>query len=122
MYWFILKAIMSAIIGSSFYQWWQGTKMGLWFQKHVDTFMEYLAEKFDIEVAKKDKKFRKKYPLVADRIEALEEIIYCWEPDFDVIGTVSKGQINELKELTKQYSDKLWPSYRDSNDNEDETV
>ena len=113
---------MSGIIGSSFYQWWQDTKMGLWFQKYVDTFMQYLAEKFDIEVAKKDKKFRKQYPLVADRIEALEEIVYSWDPNFDVIGTVSKGQINELKELTNQYSDKMWPSYRDRIDNEDEAA
>ena len=52
MYWFILKSIMSAVIGSSFYQWWQGTKMGIWFQKHVDAFMQYLAVKFDIEIAK----------------------------------------------------------------------
>ena len=54
MYWFVAKSIMSAIIGSSFYQWWQGTKMGIWFQKHVDAFMQYLAVKFDIAIAKKD--------------------------------------------------------------------
>ena len=73
MYWFILKSIMSAVIGSSFYQWWQGTKMGIWFQKHVDAFMQYLAVKFDIEIAKKAAKFRKHYPLVANRLVALEE-------------------------------------------------
>jgi len=64
---------MSAIIGSSFYQWWQGTRMGIWFQKHVDAFMQYLAVKFDISIAKKDAKFRKQYPLIADRLVALEE-------------------------------------------------
>ena len=64
---------MSAVIVSSFYQWWQGTKMGIWFQKHVDAFMQYLAVKFDIEIAKKDAKFRKQYPLVANRLVALEE-------------------------------------------------
>jgi hypothetical protein len=73
MYWFVLKSIMGSIIGSSFYQWWQGTTMGIWFQKHVDTFMQYLAVKYGIEVAKKDAKFRKQFPLIADRLAALEE-------------------------------------------------
>tara|TARA_B100001093_G_scaffold240099_1_gene229924 strand:- start:2451 stop:2768 length:318 start_codon:yes stop_codon:yes gene_type:complete len=68
-----LKSILSSIIGSSFYQWWQGTTMGIWFQKHVDNFMQYIAEKYDIEVAKKDAKFRKQYPLIAERLEYLEE-------------------------------------------------
>ena len=72
MYGFILKSIMSAVLGSSFYAWFQGTKMGIWFQKHVDAFMQYLAVKFNIEIAKKDKKFRKQYPLVAERIDEID--------------------------------------------------
>tara|TARA_B100000809_G_C14921584_1_gene453566 strand:+ start:315 stop:617 length:303 start_codon:yes stop_codon:yes gene_type:complete len=91
MYWFIAKSIMSAIIGSSFYQWWQGTKMGIWFQKHVDAFMQYLAVKFDIAIAKKDAKFRKQYPLIADRLVALESLSHAWDPD-------AKGEITRLEE------------------------
>ena len=91
MYWFIAKSIMSAIIGSSFYQWWQGTKMGIWFQKHVDAFMQYLAVKFDIAIAKKDAKFRKQYPLIADRLDNLEAIAHPWDPD-------AKGEITRLEE------------------------
>ena len=41
-----LKSILSSIIGSSFYQWFQGTTLGIWFQKQVDRFMEYFAEKY----------------------------------------------------------------------------
>ena len=67
---------MSAIIGSSFYAWFQGTKMGIWFQKHLDAFMQFLAVKFDIEVAKKDKKFKKQYPLIAERLNKLEKEVY----------------------------------------------
>ena len=63
---------MGSLIGSSFYQWWQGTSMGIWFQKHVDNFMQYLAVKYDIEIAKKDAKFRKQFPLIADRLDNLE--------------------------------------------------
>lgn len=68
-----LKSILSSIIGSSFYQWFQGTTIGIWFQKKVDAFMQYLAVKYDIELAKKDAKFRKQYPLIADRLVKLEK-------------------------------------------------
>lgn len=76
MHWLIvltLKSILSSIIGSSFYQWFQGTTLGIWFQKQVDRFMAYFAEKYELELMKKDAKFRKQYPLQADRLDALEE-------------------------------------------------
>ena len=76
MYWLTiltLKSILSSIIGSSFYQWFQGTTGGIWFQKQVDRFMQHFAEKYDIELAKKDVKFRKQYPLMAERIDSLEK-------------------------------------------------
>ena len=64
-----LKSILSSIIGSSFYQWFQKTKMGIWFQQKIDNFMQYLAVKYDIEVAKKDAKFSKQYPLIAENLD-----------------------------------------------------
>jgi hypothetical protein len=72
MYWFILKSILGSIVGSSFYQWWQGTTMGIWFQKHLDAFMQYVATKYDIDIAKKDAKFQKQFPLIAERLKELE--------------------------------------------------
>jgi hypothetical protein len=39
----------------------------------VDRFMAYFAEKYELELMKKDAKFRKQYPLQADRLDALEE-------------------------------------------------
>ena len=68
-----LKSILGSVIGSSFYQWFQDTKGGIWFQKKVDQFMEYFAEKYDLELAKKDAKFRKKFPVQAERLDQLEE-------------------------------------------------
>jgi hypothetical protein len=76
MHWLLiltLKSILGSIIGSSFYQWFQGTTMGIWFQKKVDQYMEYFAEKYDLELAKKDAKFRKQYPLAAARLDRLEK-------------------------------------------------
>ena len=78
MYWLLilsLKSILSAIIGSSFYQWFQNTKLGIWFQKQVNRFMDYFAERYDIELAKTESGFKKQYPLIAERLEALEEQI-----------------------------------------------
>ena len=76
MYWLLilsLKSILSSIIGSSFYAWFQGTTIGIWFQKQVNRFMEYFAERYDIELARTESKFAKDYPLVAERLEALED-------------------------------------------------
>lgn len=78
MYWLLilsLKSILSSIIGSSFYQWFQNTKLGIWFQKQVNRFMDYFAERYDIELAKTESRFKKQYPLIAERLEALEEQI-----------------------------------------------
>ena len=76
MYWLLilsLKSILSAIIGISFYQWFQNTKLGIWFQKQVNRFMDYFAERYDIELAKTESRFKKQYPLIAERLEALED-------------------------------------------------
>ena len=67
-----LKSILSSIIVSSFYNWFQGTTGGIWFQKQVDRFMQHFAEKYDLELAKKDAKFRKQYPLAAKRLDEVE--------------------------------------------------
>ena len=88
MYWLLilsLKSILSSVIGSSFYNWFQGTTIGIWFQKKVDAFMQYLAVKYDLELAKKDAKFRKQYPLIADRLDILESMAHhkCGLDGFD---------------------------------------
>ena len=96
MHWLIvlsLKSILSSIIGSSFYQWFQGTTIGIWFQKQVDRFMEYFALKYSLELMKKDAKFRKQYPLQAERLDALEE-------DMETLFEIHS------KEITKHLTEK----------------
>jgi len=73
MYAFLLRAMLSGIISSSFGKWFLSTKVGIWFQKKLDAFMEYLAVKYDIHLAKKEAKWRSDYPLLAERIDRLEE-------------------------------------------------
>ena len=72
MYWFLLRSIVSAVLGSQFYKWYASTKIGIYFQNRIDQFLEYIAEKYDIEIMKKQSKFEKDYPLMMERIEALE--------------------------------------------------
>ena len=72
MYWFLIKSILSAVLGSQFYQWYASTKIGIYFQNRIDQFMEYISEKYNITLIKKQSKFEKDYPLMMERIEALE--------------------------------------------------
>ena len=68
-----LKSILSSIIGSSFYQWFKNTKMGVWFQVKMDNLMEWVAKRYDIEIASRDEKWLAQYPLLAKRIVDLEK-------------------------------------------------
>ena len=76
MHWlFILssKAILSSIIGSSFYAWFKNTKVGVWFQVKMDNTMEWVAKRYDIEIASREEKWLAQYPLLGNRIVQLEK-------------------------------------------------
>ena len=68
-----LKSILSSIIGSSFYQWFKNTKMGVWFQKHLDRLMSWVAKRYDIEILSREDKWLQQYPRLANRIVTLEK-------------------------------------------------
>ena len=73
MYWFLLKSILSSVLGSQFYKWYAQTKMVKYFQNRINQFMEYVSQKYDIEIAKKQSKFEQDYPKVMERINKLEK-------------------------------------------------
>ena len=72
MYWFLIKSILSAVLGSQFYQWYASTKIGIYFQNRINQFMEYISKKYNITLMKKQSKFERDYPLIMKRIEELE--------------------------------------------------
>ena len=72
MYWFLIKSILSAVLGSQFYKWYASTKLGIYFQNRIDQFMEYISNKYNISLMKKQSKFERDYPLMMERINALE--------------------------------------------------
>ena len=73
MYCFLIKSIVSSVVGSQFYTWYSQTKVGIYFQNRINQFLEYVSQKYDIEIAKKQSKFEKDYPLMMERIKKLEE-------------------------------------------------
>ena len=73
MWWFLLKGILSTVIGSQFYKWYADTKVGIWAQRHIDDFGEYISKKYNITLIKKQSKFERDYPLMMERIEKLEQ-------------------------------------------------
>lgn len=76
-----LKSILSSLIGNSFYRWFQSTKMGIGFQSKLNTFMNYLSIKYNIEIAKKEAKWRKDYPLLSEKIDRIENRVEELEND-----------------------------------------
>ena len=75
MYWLFilsLKAILSSVIGSSFYAWFKNTKVGVWVQKRVDRLMAWVAHRYHIEILTREDKWLQQYPLLANRIIELE--------------------------------------------------
>jgi|TARA_B110000263_G_scaffold32508_1_gene24680 hypothetical protein len=99
MYWFLIKSILSAVLGSQFYQWYASTKIGIYFQNRIDQFMEYISNKYDITLIKKQSKFERDYPLVMKRIEELELEVYELELEVyhDGVETI---EVNFKKEGT----------------------
>ena len=98
---FIVKAVLTGIIGSSFYVWFNTTRMGIWFNKKLDTLMTRVVNRCDVEVLKKQEKQIKKIPdIVLERLNTIEE----------QIGSMSKrmAKIEEERNLEKE----LWHKIR----------
>ena len=72
-------ACFTAVFGNAFSKWFLNTKAGAWFQRKLDTVMEWLQKRYNIEVAKKEVKWRRDYPLLAKRIDNLEAKLEGYE-------------------------------------------
>ena len=72
-------ACFTAVFGNAFSKWFLNTKAGAWFQKKLDAVLEFLQKRYDIEIAKKEVKWRRDYPLLAKRIDNLEAKLEGYE-------------------------------------------
>ena len=92
----LIRAALTGIFGSAFGKWFLSTRMGRWFQTKLDTFMEYLAKKYDIKIAKKEIVWAQQYPNLANRIEALEEQAEKWIQQYPLLAE----RIKRLEEFS----------------------
>ena len=68
----LIQACVFAVFGKIYATWFMKTKAGKWTQEKVDKFMFYLSEKYEIEIAKKEAKWKRDYPELARRIQDIE--------------------------------------------------
>ena len=68
----LIQACVFAVFGKIYATWFMKTKAGKWTQEKVDKFMFYLSKKYDIEIAKKEAKWKRDYPELARRIQDIE--------------------------------------------------
>lgn len=73
MYFFIVKSILSAVIGDASAEWFKKTKVGIWFYDKVEKVYNWAAKRYDIKVATTEEKLLKKYPNMMQRINKIEE-------------------------------------------------
>ena len=71
----LIQACIFATFGKIYATWFMKTKAGKWLMNKVENFMQYLADKYEIEIAKKEVKWKRDYPELAKRLEKIENNI-----------------------------------------------
>ena len=54
MYFFLVKSILGAVVGQSTNAWFKKTKMGIWFYKKVDSWYNWAAKRYDLDILTKE--------------------------------------------------------------------
>lgn len=49
MFYFVLMSCLSAVIGSSFYNWWETTLIGCWFNRRLDALMNWTSQRLHLK-------------------------------------------------------------------------
>ena len=45
LFWFLLKSIISSLIGQAFYKWFKTTKYGMWWDKKITSWLNKVTRK-----------------------------------------------------------------------------
>ena len=45
LFWFVLKSILSSLIGQSFYKWFKTTKYGVWWDAKISALLDKITHK-----------------------------------------------------------------------------
>ena len=73
MWLWLISSIAGSILGSAADSWFADTKAGIWFYKKVDQVSGWAARKLNIKILAEEEAWKKKYPNVANKIDALEK-------------------------------------------------
>jgi hypothetical protein len=71
-WYFLIKAIASGIIGNAVNNWFADTKIGVWFYKRIDDVASWASRKLGLKVLQDEKNWKIKYPNVSKKIDELE--------------------------------------------------
>jgi hypothetical protein len=72
-YYWILTTIAGSVLGSSFSNWFENTRVGIWFYAKVDSLMNWAADRYKLERLKTVNRFYEKYPEISQRLDRIEE-------------------------------------------------
>lgn len=72
MWFFLIKAAASSIVGQASNNWFRKTKLGVWTYAKIEQVMNWAAKRYDIDVLTKEEKTMKKFPVLTQRLEKLE--------------------------------------------------
>jgi len=72
MWFFLISSIASSILGNAANSWFVDTKMGKWFYCKVDNVASWASKKLGLKVLTDEIAWRKRYPNVSKKLDALE--------------------------------------------------
>lgn len=78
---FILLACLNSVIGSSFYNWWETTRIGCWFNRKLDALLNWTAQKLHL------KEFTRAENVMA-KIQRLESEIQTLNQRLDALNGI----------------------------------
>ena len=68
----LMLACLTSVIGSQFANWWQGTKIGDWFNQLLDQWLSWTTHKLHMKAFAKTENLKDKFHDVETRLTALQ--------------------------------------------------
>ena len=75
MWFWLISAIASSIIGSATESWFRDTKLGVWFYNKVDRIYTWANKRYGLKLLTDEEDRMKKFPQLTKRLETLESQI-----------------------------------------------
>lgn len=70
---FILLACLNSVIGSSFYNWWETTRIGCWSNRKIDLLLNWTTQKLHLKEFSRAENVMSKIQRLEDQIQELNQ-------------------------------------------------